>query len=261
MDLLDLDGGDDMLGSAAPVAAVQKQLVLPPTQAGQSGKTGFGIASALVRQGGNLNLLLTLTNNAQVPIGGFAVQVNKNPFGIAPSAALVCADLAPGASTEVSLTMTPGQLLSNTAPSNPLFLQIAIKNSLDIFYFNVPFDLSAVLMENGGVAKDLFTQVWQKVSEAKQHLITGNADRTLTPDSVKNALALDNVTYVAQRQKDDDTMFVYVSSTTTNNCVLLAEVTLSRKNTAVEIKTRTETPALIPLFEATLCKRLGVTPS
>jgi len=258
LDLLDLDGGDDLLGGGPVTPAVQKQIVLPTTQAGQAGKTGFGIASAMRRQGGKINLLLTLTNSSQVAIGGFAVQVNKNPFGLAPAAALAAPDLAPGQSHEVVLQMTPGSLLSNSAPTNPLFLQIAVKNSLDIFYFNVPFDLPAVLLENGGCAKEEFTQVWQKVGEGKQHLVSGNADRSLTPDSVKSALMDDNVTYVAQRSKDDDTTFVYISATTTNNCVLLGEVTLSRKNTSVELKTRTESPSLIPLFEAAICKRLGV---
>jgi len=257
MDLLDLDGGDDLLGGGAAAPPVQKQLVLPPTQAGQGGKTGFGIASAMQRVGGELKLMMTFTNNSPGPIGGFAVQVNKNPFGVAPTAALACPDLAAGASTEVTLNMTPGSLLSNTAPTNPLFLQIAIKNSLDIFYFNVPFDLPAVLLENGGCAKDAFTQVWQRVGETKQHVVTGNVDRPLNPDGIRTSLALDNVTYVAQRQKDDDTTFVYVSATTTNQCVLLAEVTFSRKNT-VELKTRTETSTLIPLFEAAIFKRLGV---
>merc|ERR1719272_503270 len=122
-----------------------------------------------------MHLELTLQNATQVPIGGFAVQVNKNPFGLAPTAALACPDLAPGQSTEVSLAMTPGTLLSNTAPTNPLFLQIAIKNSLDIFYFNVPFELPSVLIENGGVPKETFTQVWQKVSDQRQSVRTGNA--------------------------------------------------------------------------------------
>jgi AP-1 complex subunit beta-1 len=258
MDLLDLDGGDDLLGGPA-TPAVQKQLVLPPTQAGQGGKTGFSIASALARQGGEIKLLLTLTNNSQGPMGGFAVQINKNPFGIGPTVALACPDLAHGQSNEVSLAMaanTPN-LMSGTAPANPLFLQIAIKNSLDIFYFNVPFELPAVLLENGGVAKDLFTQVWQRVGETKQHVITGSVAQSLTPDGIRNSLAVDNITYVAQRQKDDDTTFVYVSATTSNQIVLLAEVTISRRNT-FEIKTRTETPAIIGLFEAALCKRLGV---
>jgi len=257
LDLLDLDGGDDMLSGPAPVV-VQKTVVLPPTQAGQGGNTGFGLAAAMVRQSGAIQLMLTLTNSSQVPIGGFAVQVNKNPFGLAPAAPLACPDLAPGQSHEAVMTMTPGALMSNTAPTNPLFLQIAIKNSLDIFYFNVPFDLPAVLLENGGVNKDSFTQVWQKVSDQRQSVRTGNADKTLTPDGIRTSLALDNVTYVAQRQKDDDTMFVYVSATTSNNIVLLAEVSISRKSNAVEIKTRTETASLMPLFEAALCKRLGI---
>lgn len=257
MDLLDLDGDDDML-SGPPVPAVQKQQVLAPTQPGQSGKAGLGIAVALARQGGGIQLLLTLSNHSNAPVGGLAIQVNKNPFGIAPAAQLACPDIAPGASQDCTLAMTPGTLLSGTAPTNPLFLQIAIKSSLDIFYFNVPFDLSAVLIENGGVPKDQFTQVWQKVGEGKQHVITANADRTLTADSVKSSLAADNVTYVAQRQKDDDTMFVYVSSTTTSQHVVLAEVLINRRNTSVEIKTRTETAPLIPLFEAVICKRLGV---
>jgi len=258
IDLLDLDGGDDLLGGGPVAPTVVKQIVLPTTQAGQGGKTGFGLSAALQRKGGGIHLELTLQNSTQVPIGGFAVQVNKNPFGLAPTVPLACPDLAPGQSTEVSLAMTPGNLLSNTAPTNPLFLQIAIKNSLDIFYFNVPFDLPSVLIENGGVPKDTFTQVWQRVGEGKQHQVTGSAASALTPDGVKNALTTDNVTYVAQRVIDDDTTFVYLSATTTNNCVILAEVSLNRRNTTVELKTRTETPALIPLFEAAAWKRLGV---
>jgi AP-1 complex subunit beta-1 len=257
LDLLDLDGGDDMLSGPAPVV-VQKMIVLPPTQPGQGGNTGFGIAAAIARQSGSIQLMLTLTNSSQVPIGGFAVQVNKNPFGLGPAAQLVCPDLAPGQSHEAVITMTPGALFSNTAPTNPLFLQIALKNSLDIFYFNVPFDLPAVFVENGGVNKDSFTQVWQKVSDQRQSVRTGIADRSLTADSIKASLALDNVTYVAQRQKDDNTMFVYVSATTTNNIVLLAEVSISRASNSVELKIRTETASLMPIFEAAVCKRLGI---
>lgn len=257
MDLLDLDGGDDdILGSVAP--AVQKQLVLPPTQAGQGGKTGFSLSAALVRQGGSIQLMLTLSNSSAGPIGGFAIQVNKNPFGIAPNGALTCPDLAPGASQDVVLPMNPGVLLSNTAVTNPLFLQIAIKSTLDIFYFNVPFDLSAVLLEGGGVAKDQFTQVWQRVSEAKQLITMGSANQTLTADNVKNSLALDNIAYVAQRAKDDDTTFVYVSASTTNGSVVLAEVCVNRRSPSVEIKIRSEALELMPLFDAVLCKRLGV---
>ena len=48
--------------------------------------------------------------------------------------------------------------------------QVAIKTSLDIFYFHVPFDLSAVLVENAALSRDDFTPIWQRVGEAGQNL-------------------------------------------------------------------------------------------
>mmetsp|Transcript_18513 Transcript_18513/g.43337 ORF Transcript_18513/g.43337 Transcript_18513/m.43337 type:complete len:796 (-) Transcript_18513:181-2568(-) len=141
MDLLDLDGGD----SSPPAApAVAKMPVLNSSQAGQNGRSGFGVASALVRSDGVIKLLMTFSNSASAPLSGFAIQVNKNPYGLAPAGALNVAPISPGQSAEVSLEMNPGVLLSGTPPTNPLFLQVAIKNSMDIFYFNVPFEQSVV---------------------------------------------------------------------------------------------------------------------
>jgi AP-1 complex subunit beta-1 len=257
LDLLDLDGGGDEV-PAAPV--VQKQQVLMPTQAGQQGKSGFGCAAALARAGGGgLSLQMTFTNNSQVPINAFAIQVNKNPFGIGPAAALTCPDLMVGGSQDATLAMTPNTaaLLSNTAPTNPLFLQIAIKNSLDIFYFNVPFTLG-ILIADSPVDKDVFTQVWQRVGEGKQTVLKGVVSSPLTVDSLRNSLRADNIAYVAQRSKDDDTMFVYVAATCSNKAILLAEVTLIRNSTQIEIKTRSEQPALMQLFEETLKGRLVI---
>merc|ERR1712228_74379 len=188
-----------------------------------------------------------------MPISQFALQVNKNPFGIAPTGALVCPDVNPGSSVDTKLPMQPGTLLSNTPPTNPLFLQIAIKNSLDIFYFNVPFDLPAVLLENSSVGKDAFTSVWQRVGEGRQHVIAGNMPSAMNSYDIRKKLEADNITYVAQRRVDDDTTCVYVSGTTTNNCVLLTELTINRNSMQLRLNTRTETPSLVPLFEAALC--------
>merc|ERR1712176_1635575 len=112
---------------------------------------------------------MTLSNASQGPMGGFAIQVNKNPFGLGPQGPLQVPDLSPGSAAEVSLPLAVGALPSNTAPANPLILQVAIKNTLDIFYFNVTFDLPAVLLESGALARDQFTQIWQRVGESGQH--------------------------------------------------------------------------------------------
>jgi AP-1 complex subunit beta-1 len=257
LDLLDLDGGGDDI--PAPVVAVQKVQVLPPTQAGQGGKAGCGIMAALARQGGGIQLLMTFTNSTQMVMNGFAIQVNKNPFGLSPAAALQVPDLMPGSSQDAVLTMTPNVLLSGSPPTNPLILQVAIKNSLDIFYFNVPFDLPVVFVPDAPVQKDPFTQVWQKVGESQQLYIQGQVASPLTADGLRNLLQADSIGYVAQRQKDEETTYVYVAATLTNKVPVLAEVALFRSSTALEVKIRTDGPPVVSeVFQACLIKRLGL---
>mmetsp|Transcript_77051 Transcript_77051/g.135909 ORF Transcript_77051/g.135909 Transcript_77051/m.135909 type:complete len:899 (+) Transcript_77051:98-2794(+) len=255
LDLLDLDGADSS-PSAAPSPVVQKTVVLPTTQAGQGGKSGLGIAASVVRQRGTPTLMMTLSNGSQAPISSFAIQVNKNPFGFAPKDQLPSPDIAPGASAEVSVALAPNQLISGTPPTNPLFLQIAIKSSLDIFYFHVQFDASVVLVEGSALARDMFTPVWQKVGEAGQSVQMINMSRAMDVEAVKSLLAQENVYYVAQRQVDDSVM-MYVSAGTCNNCSILAEVTVSSGSSSLKLATRTETPVLTPLFEALISKKFG----
>lgn len=263
LDLLDLDGGSDSLfgGSSAPAPA-PKIAVLNTTQAGSSGQTGFGVMAVLARQGGQIKLLMTLQNSSQVPISGFAIQVNKNPFGIGPAQPMQVPDIAPGTSAETALAMSAGVLSSGTAPTNPLFLQIAIKNSLDVFYFNVPFDLSAVLLENG-LTQEQFTQIWQGVGEARQHSSVVQIERPLNAEDARGRLAQDNIHFVGQGKVDDSTTLLYLSATCSNNCQITAEVSVNSSNTGLKISTRTEageaTPVLVKLFEAVVGKRLGMT--
>ncbi|CAK0844810.1 unnamed protein product, partial [Prorocentrum cordatum] len=255
-DLLDLLGGDEAPAAAA-APATQKTPVLNPSQPGQGGRSGFGVMSALVREQGQLLLKMTFSNSSPGPLNGFAIQVNKNTFGIDKAANLQVPDIAPGTSAEVVLQMAAGQNLSGTAPTNPLFLQVAIKNSLDIFYFNVPFDLSVALVESGAIGRDQFTGIWQRVGEAGQHTTTINVDRPINAETARSRLTPGNVHYVAQRQVDEQTVRMYLSAATTNNCAILAEVEVRSSATSVQIVTRTETPVLVPLFEAAVSKRLS----
>lgn len=140
MDLLDLLG-DDSPTVASSRAPVTKVPVLNPSAPGQGGRSGFGVMAALVYERDGFLLHLSLTNQSSGVLNSFALQVNKNPYGFAPREPLQVPDMQPGSQLEISLPMSPGVLVSGAAPSNPLFLQIAVKNSLDVFYFNVPFEL------------------------------------------------------------------------------------------------------------------------
>ncbi|CAJ1378128.1 unnamed protein product [Effrenium voratum] len=258
LDLLDLGMGDDSpprTSGAAP--AVQKVAVLPPTQAGQHGNTGFAVSAAFVRQRGSPTLMMTFSNSSSGPLGGFAIQVNKNPFGFAPTQQIACPEIMSGSSAEVAVVMTPGQLMSNTPPTNPLLLQVAIKTSLDIFYFHVQFDLSAVLVESGALTRDDFTPIWQRVGEAGQKVAMISMARPMDAEAVKAQLAADNVHYVAQRQVDDGSVLLYTSSQTPNNCTVLSEVAVSPGSSSLKVSIRTETQVLMPLYEAMLSRRFG----
>lgn len=257
MDLLDL-GGDLLGGSPAPAQPQQpaKVQVLAPTQPGQTGKSGLGIMASVTREAGQIKMNMTFTNSSQMVLNGFAIQVNKNPFGLGPGQQLVVPDIAPGSSADAQVSMVPGQLSSGTPPTNPLFLQIAIKTSLDIFYFNAPFDLASVLTENSGLTRDQFTSVWQRVGDGGQNTTTISTDARLDAEAVKSRLASDNVHYVAQRQVDDYVM-LYMSATATNGCVVTAEVSVGANSDGVKVSTRTDVAAMVPLFEAVVKKRLG----
>lgn len=258
LDLLDLDGGsDDAIGSSGP-ALPQKVVVLSPQTPGKGQqRTGFGVMACVARQNSAPLLMMTFQNSSQVPMNGFALQINKNPFGLAPAHALQVPDVLPGSTAEVSVPLVPGQNPNNQPPTNPLVLMVAIKNSLDVFYFNVGMDLPALLVEGSALSRDGFTEVWQRVGEARESRIQVNSERPLNADAARSRLALDNVQYVAQRQVDDQTTLIYTSATTTNNIVILASVTVSSASSSITVATRTETPVLIPLFEAAVKQRLG----
>lgn len=82
----------------------------------------------------------------------------------------------------------------------------------------------------------------------------------LTDEVVKQRLAMDNVHYVAKRNVDNNTTHVYLAATTmATNWVIAAELTLRAGSPSTRLAVRTEVVALAPLFEAIICKRLGIT--
>lgn len=63
----------------------------------------FGIG---IYRGGVITMEMTLHNKAMQPISQFAIQLNKNSFGVCPASPLhVPAPLAPNQSIDVSLTL------------------------------------------------------------------------------------------------------------------------------------------------------------
>ncbi|KAK6016710.1 adaptin domain protein, partial [Ostertagia ostertagi] len=85
---------DTSFGYQAP-----KQLWLDAAKA-----KGLQLEGTFVRRAGNINMEMTLTNKAMQPLSGFAIQFNRNSFGLAPAEPLrVPSPLMPSQSVNVTL--------------------------------------------------------------------------------------------------------------------------------------------------------------
>ena len=68
----------------------------------------FFFVGTFARRQGAVYMDLSFTNRAMQAMGGFAIQFNKNSFGIAPTALQVQSPLSPNTTAQTSLLVTPG---------------------------------------------------------------------------------------------------------------------------------------------------------
>ncbi|KAK0156864.1 hypothetical protein PV328_012194 [Microctonus aethiopoides] len=116
---------------------------------------GFDIWGTFSRKNGQISMDMTFTNKAMQPMGGFAIQLNKNSFGLTPAAPLqVPAPLGPGASVEVSIILSTTGAVQRMDPLNNL--QVAIKNNIDVFHFACIVPMNVYFMEDGQLDMRVF---------------------------------------------------------------------------------------------------------
>lgn len=178
----------------------------------------------------------------------------ENPFGLAPAAPLQLPEVAPGGGTaSTTVVLTPNQINSNTPPTNPPVLQVAVKCSLDVFIFLVPFDLSAVLLERAQDAeeqeaqKEEFKQVWQRVGEQRQAVCVGQTQMHVTAEQVV-ARMRQYLCYSVARREVNQVDFLYFSAKTSNQLSVFCELALQQNANGVKLSVRTEAVPLLPLF-------------
>uniref|UniRef100_A0A803VUS4 AP complex subunit beta n=1 Tax=Ficedula albicollis TaxID=59894 RepID=A0A803VUS4_FICAL len=139
-DLFDLTAG---VGTLSGSYVAPKTVWLPAMKA-----KGLEISGTFSRQVGSISMDLVLTNKALQVMSDFAIQFNRNSFGLAPAAPLqVHAPLAPNQSVEISLPLnTVGSVMKMDPLNN---LQVAVKNNIDVFYFSTLYPLHILFVEDG----------------------------------------------------------------------------------------------------------------
>uniref|UniRef100_A0A8C7ZM40 AP complex subunit beta n=1 Tax=Oryzias sinensis TaxID=183150 RepID=A0A8C7ZM40_9TELE len=139
-------------GYAAP-----KAVWLPAVKA-----KGLEISGTFSRRQGHMYMDMTFTNKALQHMADFAIQFNKNSFGVIPTSPLpIHTPLMPNQSIDISLPLnTIGPVMKMDPLNN---LQVAVKNSIDVFYFSVLIPLNIFFVEDGKMERQVFLATWKDI--------------------------------------------------------------------------------------------------
>ncbi|XP_062873546.1 AP-1 complex subunit beta-1 isoform X2 [Trichomycterus rosablanca] len=230
-DLFDLGGG---VGMTTGAYVPPKVVWLPAMKA-----KGLEISGTFARHGGVINLDLSLTNKAMSVMTDFAIQFNKNSFGLSPAGPLqVLTPISPNQTVEVSLPLSSTGPIMKMEPLNNL--QVAVKNNIDVFYFSCQYPISLLFAEDGKMDNQVFLATWKDIPNEAQFQIK---DCHLSADGASNKLQGSNVFTVARRTVEAMEL-LYQSIKLANGIWVLAELrvqsgltnyTLSVKCRALEV--------------------------
>lgn len=108
----------DIFGLAAPqpVNVVIPKVTWLPAEKGK----GLEIQGTFSRRNAQVSMDMTFTNKAMQAMSGFAVQLNKNSFGLVPSAPLQMGTLQPSQTVDVSLVLNTTGTVQRMEPLNNL---------------------------------------------------------------------------------------------------------------------------------------------
>uniref|UniRef100_A0A7S1AGJ6 Beta-adaptin appendage C-terminal subdomain domain-containing protein n=1 Tax=Noctiluca scintillans TaxID=2966 RepID=A0A7S1AGJ6_NOCSC len=241
-------------GSEPPPPLRQLQPVLGEQTPGQNGTAGLRVAANVVRgRGGAVGLQLMVGNFSPQPMGGWAIQFNKSSFGLAPAAPLSIPDVPPnGGTANATLPLVPNQLLSGAPPAHPLGLEVAMKTATDIFYFNVSYDLSAVLSEDNSMSSDAFGKAWQATPNELKLRSMGQMAAKVSVDMVAQRLRSYHSYVVLQREAPPDVDYLYLAASTqiaNAKMAIYCELGLQRTSAGVQLVVSSDAPQLTTLYQ------------
>ncbi|XP_063395902.1 AP-1 complex subunit beta-1-like isoform X1 [Mytilus trossulus] len=262
MDLLG-EGLDSLLGGPAPAGdgglgglgdifgMSQSQSYTPPQEVWIPAAKGKGleVTGTFIRKNKQVIMDLTFSNKAMQPMAGFAIQFNKNSFGLIPANPLqVQSPLPPNQSASTSLVLNTTGPIQKMEPLTSL--QVAVKNNIDVFYFSSNVPIHVFFTEDGEMEKRVFLATWKDIPAQNEVQYTiSNVEHNA--DTVSAKLRNNNIFTVAKRNVEGQDM-LYQSLKLTNGIWVLAELKIQPPNTnfvfvnVLTVSLRSGTPDIFP---------------
>jgi len=246
-----MGGLNDLFGlaSPAPGAYVPAKTCWLTAAKGK----GLEIWGTFCRKQGQIYMEMTLSNKAMQPLTNFAVQFNKNSFGLIPAVALnIPAPIAPNGSTDISLPLnTIGPVMKMDPLTN---LQVALKNNVDVFYFATLVSAHVFFTEDGMMDKKVFLATWKDIpptNEFQQQISNVN----IPVETILSKFQANNVFTIANRNVEGQTM-LYQSVKLTNGIWVLSELKMAPDNPTITLSLKSRSidvaPIVIQSFEGLL---------
>ncbi|GAB0088065.1 AP complex subunit beta [Sergentomyia squamirostris] len=231
-------GGSGLLGDIFGIGGGTSTMIQIPKIVWLPAEKGKGleILGSFSRRGGQVYMDMTFTNRAMQAMQGFAIQLNKNSFGLVPSSPLQVAPLQPSQTIDTSLVLGTTGPVQRMEPLNNL--QVAIKNNVDIFYFACLVHANVLFSEEGQLDKRVFLTTWKEIPAANevQYNLSGVHG---SADSIAAKMTANNIYTIAKRNVEGQDM-LYQSLKLTNNIWVLLELKLAPGNpdATLSLKTR-----------------------
>ncbi|CAF2638258.1 unnamed protein product [Rotaria sp. Silwood2] len=210
-------------------------LVLPKEVwlSAQKGK-GLEILGTFARRNNQIVMEIDFINKALQSMSDFALQLNRNSFGLTPSQPLqITSPLFPNQTISTQLILN---INGPTMKMDPLTnLQIAIKNNIDIFYFNCIVPIHIYFVHNGEMDKMTFVQTWQDIPESNEIKHQLQNLNNLSIDDLQNKLRLNNIHTITRTIIEQKEM-LYQTIKLTNGIFVLIELKITPGNRTIALE-------------------------
>ncbi|XP_022095731.1 AP-2 complex subunit beta-like isoform X2 [Acanthaster planci] len=187
---------------------------------------GLEIGGTFARRQGQICMDLTFTNKAMQQMSQFAIQLNKNSFGLIPAQPLsIASPLNMNQSLDVTLPLNTNGPIQQMEPL--LTLQVAVKNNIDVLYFSCQVPFNVMFVESGEMERRDFLTEWKNLPAAFE--VQFPIEVHVSADEAVQKLKANNVYTVAQRNLDGQDM-LYQSLRLANNIFIMMELKMQPGN-------------------------------